>query len=186
MDIKTYAKEHHVPIMMDEGLAFLLEYVKTNNVKNILELGTAIGYSAMNMAKIAEDIHVDTIEINEVMYNEAIKNIKEADLDKQIDVYLMDALAFETDKQYDLIFVDAAKGKYRRYLEHFKKNSKVFIFDNLEFHGIVDDPSMTHNRNTKALVKKIRIFRDEILNDPEYTCEYHKNIGDGVLLLKVN
>ena len=60
------------------------------------------------------------------------------------------------------------------------------LFDNLEFHGIVDDPSMTHNRNTKALVKKIRIFRDEILNDPEYTCEYHKNIGDGVLLLKVN
>ena len=53
MDIKTYAKEHHVPIMLDEGLAFLLEYVKTNNVKNILELGTAIGYSAMNMAKIA-------------------------------------------------------------------------------------------------------------------------------------
>ena len=86
MDIKTYAKEHHVPIMLDEGLAFLLEYVKTNNVKNILELGTAIGYSAMNMAKIAEDIHIDTIEINEVMYNEAIKNIKEADLDKQIDV----------------------------------------------------------------------------------------------------
>ena len=78
MDIKTYAKEHHVPIMLDEGLAFLLEYVKTNNVKNILELGTAIGYSAMNMAKIAEDIHIDTIEINEVMYNEAIKNIKEA------------------------------------------------------------------------------------------------------------
>ena len=69
MDIKTYAKENHVPIMMDEGLAFLLDYVKTNNVKSILELGTAIGYSAMNMAKIAEDIHIDTIEINEVMYN---------------------------------------------------------------------------------------------------------------------
>ena len=53
MDIKTYAKENHVPIMMDEGLAFLLDYVKTNNVKSILELGTAIGYSAMNMAKIS-------------------------------------------------------------------------------------------------------------------------------------
>ena len=50
MDIKTYAKENHVPIMMDEVLAFLLDYVKTNNVKSILELGKAIGYSAMNMA----------------------------------------------------------------------------------------------------------------------------------------
>lgn len=186
MDIKTYAKEHHVPIMMDEGLAFLLNYIKENNVKNILELGTAIGYSAMNMARIANDIHIDTIEINQEMYDEAIKNIKEADLDKQINVYLMDALDFNTDKQYDLIFVDAAKGKYKRYLEHFKNNSKVFIFDNLEFHGIVDDPSMTHNRNTKALVKKIRTFRDEIQKDPDYSCEYHKNIGDGVLLLKVN
>ena len=186
MDIKQYAHENHVPIMLDDGLDFLLKYIQEHDIKTILEIGTAIGYSSMQMAKLNNDIRIDTLEINPKMYELALQNIKDAKMDQQITCHLIDALDFNSDKQYDLIFVDGAKGKYRRYLEHFLPNSKLFIFDNLEFHGIVDNPELTNNRNTKSLVKKIRIFRDEILKDPNFSCEYHKDIGDGVLVLKVN
>lgn len=184
MDIKEYAREHHVPIMLDDGLAFLLAYIQTHGIKTILELGTAIGYSSMQMAKLDKDIKIDTLEIDPQMYELAKKNIQDNHLADQITCYLTDALTFKTDKHYDLIFIDAAKGKYRHYLEHFLANSDLFIFDNLEFHGIVDDPQLTHNRNTRSLVKKIRTFRDETLKDPKYHCEYHKDIGDGILVLK--
>lgn len=186
MDIKQYAHENHVPIMLDDGLAFLLNYIKEHDIKTILEIGTAIGYSSMQMAKLNKNIKIDTLEINPEMYELALKNIQEAKLEKQISCHLIDALDFVSDSQYDLVFVDGAKGKYRRYLEHFLPNSKLFIFDNLEFHGIVDNPELTNNRNTKSLVKKIRTFRDEILKDPNFKCEYHKNVGDGILVLKTN
>lgn len=185
MDIKEYAKENHVPIMLDEGIEFLLQYIKDHNIKNILELGTAIGYSSIKMAKLADDIYIDTIEINEEMYNQAIININNENLQDRITVHLTDALDFDTDKQYDLVFVDAAKGKYPKYLERFSKNASLFIFDNLEFHGMVDNPEMTRNRNTKALLRKIRNFRDSIIEDERYDCTYYKNIGDGVLVLKI-
>ncbi|MCI5774619.1 MAG: O-methyltransferase [Erysipelotrichaceae bacterium] len=184
MDIKSYAKEHHVPIMLDDGLAFLLTYIKQHEIKTILEIGTAIGYSSIQMAQLADDIQIDTLEINPEMYELAVGNIRDHNLENRITCHLLDALDFTTDKHYDLVFVDGAKGKYQRYLEHFLNNSELFIFDNLEFHGIVDHPEMTQNRNTRSLVKKIRTFRDDILKDPNYHCEYHKEIGDGVLVLR--
>lgn len=182
--IKEFARLNHVPIMLDDGLIFLLNYIEEHNFHNILEIGTAIGYSSMQMAKISKDIKIDTIEINPDVAKEAISNIEIEGLSDQITVINMDALEYETDKMYDLVFIDAAKGKYRKYLERFNKNSNIFLFDNLEFHGMVDDISKTQNRNTIGLVKKIRIFRDEILQDPNYIPEYHKHTGDGILVLK--
>ena len=73
--LEEYAKENNIPIMQKDGMLFLTDYIKQHNIKNILEIGTAIGYSAINMAMVCSDIHVTTIERDENRYNIAIKNI---------------------------------------------------------------------------------------------------------------
>ena len=161
MNIKEYAKKNHVPIIQDGGLDFILDVIKDRHCRSILELGTAIGYSAINMAAVFDDIVIDTIERNDEMYAKAAENIAQANLADRIHVYHQDIKEFQTDKEYDLIFVDAAKGQYYNYLNQFIDNlSKdgIMIFDNLEFHGMVKDPSLTSNRNTLSLIKKIHLI----------------------------
>lgn len=183
IEIHDEARKEHVPIMLDDGMAFLLNYIrKHEGVRDILEVGTAVGFSAINMAKIRWDNTIDTLEINPKMYEKAIQNIKNEQLDDRIHVHLIDGAAFETNKIYDLIFIDAAKSQYRRYLEHFMKNSRigtVFIFDNLNFHGIVDNEELSSNRSTIQMVHKIKKFREHLLNDDRFITSYYE-VGDGI------
>lgn len=181
-DLEDYAKENNVPIMMKDGIEFLCEYIKNNNIKNILEVGTAIGYSAIKMASLDKDIHITTIELDENRYNLAIKNINDFNLNNQIEVILGDALNIELDDTFDLIFIDAAKSQYIKFFEKFDKNLKVggtIVSDNLSFHGIVEDPSLTHNRNTRQLVGKIKKYIDYLNNNKNYETTFYK-LGDGV------
>ena len=184
--IKTKALKEGVPIIKDEGLAFLLNLIKENNYKEILELGTAVGYSAMNMAKLADDIHIDTIERNPVMYEQAIKNIKDNGLNSQITVYFSDIDDFNTEKKYDLIFVDAAKAQYGKYLEHFLANLKdegVMFFDNMIFHGLIYDVEAIESRSKRALVRKIVKFREAVQKDERFDIIVKDSIGDGIFVL---
>lgn len=178
------ARKNDVPIMLDDGLQYLLNFIRGHeNIRDILEVGTAVGYSAINMASVRWDIRIDTLEVNEQMYRQAIANITSENLNERITVYYVDASNFETKKKYDLIFVDAAKSQYRRYLEHFIKNSEIgtyFVFDNLNFHGIVDDESLSHNRSTIQMMHKIKKFRAHILKDERFHTEFHSDIGDGI------
>lgn len=182
-DIHDKARKEHVPIMMDEGMAFLVSYIqKHENIRDILEIGTAVGYSAINMAKVRWDNTIDTLEVNAQMYEQAKVNIQVEGLQDRIHPYLIDAAKFETNKIYDLIFIDAAKSQYRRYLEHFYKNSRpgtVFLFDNLNFHGIVDNEKLSTNRSTLQMVHKIKKFREHILQDDRFDTQFY-NIGDGI------
>lgn len=183
IEIHDEARKEHVPIMLDDGMAFLLNYIrKHEGIRDILEVGAAVGFSAINMAKIRWDNTIDTLEINPKMYEKAIQNIKNEQLDDRIHVHLIDGAAFETNKIYDLIFIDAAKSQYRRYLEHFMKNSRigtVFIFDNLNFHGIVDNEELSSNRSTIQMVHKIKKFREHLLNDNRFITSYYE-VGDGI------
>lgn len=183
IEIHDEARKEHVPIMLDDGMGFLLNYIrKHEGVRDILEVGTAVGFSAISMAKIRWDNTIDTLEINPKMYEKAIQNIKNEKLDDRIHVHLIDGAAFETNKINDLIFIDAAKSQYRRYLEHFMKNSRigtVFIFDNLNFHGIVDNEELSSNRSTIQMVHKIKKFREHLLNDDRFITSYYE-VGDGI------
>lgn len=183
-EIKEKAREKKVPIMMDDGMDFVCDYIREHKqIHMILEIGTAVGYSAMKMAEIRDDIQVDTLEIDEQRYQEAIENIRSNHMEKQIMVHLCDAVLFHTAARYDLIFVDAAKAQYQKYTEHFLDNAgigTVFLYDNLKFHGIVDDPSLSHNRSTLSMTRKIRKFREWLLSSPQFDVEYHPTIGDGV------
>ena len=185
--IHDQARENHIPIMMDDGMEFLLDYIEHHeNIRDILECGTAVGYSAIRMAKIRWDMTVDTLEIDPVMYEQAKKNVENEGLSERIKCYLADAADFETEKKYDLIFIDAAKSQYRRYLEHFMKNSlpkTVFVFDNLNFHGIVDTPSLSSNRSTLQMTRKIGKFRNHILHDERFETAFYPAVGDGIAIM---
>ena len=185
-EVKEKALKEGVPIIKDEGLAFLLNYIEEHKCKQILELGTAVGYSAMHMARLSKDIHIDTIEKDEAMYQQAIKNIDEAELNDQIKVYFMPIEEFDTDQMYDLIFVDAAKAQYGKYMEKFLRNlieDGAMVFDNMIFHGLIYDVENIASRNLRNLVKKIVKFRELVHNDTRFDIMEFDNIGDGIFVL---
>ena len=185
-DIKKKALKEGVPIIKDEGLIFLLSLIKENNYKDILELGTAVGYSSMEMAKLDKDIHIDTLEKNIDMYNQAIKNIEDNNLKDQIEVHFGPIEEYKTDKMYDLIFVDAAKAQYGKYMEQFINNLKPegkMVFDNMIFHGLIYDVDNIQSKNLRNLVKKIIKFRQLVHNDERFDIMMNDNIGDGILVL---
>lgn len=184
--IEEYAKENNVPIMMKDGIEFLTNYIKENNVKTILEIGSAIGYSAIRMALVDESIKVTTIERDINRFNEAVKNIKEFNLENQIEIINADALEYTTDKQFDLIFIDAAKAQYIKFFEKYKTNLKqngTIISDNLDFHGLVKNPELTSNRNTKQLVRKINTYIEFLKENKEFKTEFI-SLGDGIGISK--
>ncbi len=185
-NIKEKALKEGVPIIKDEGLAFLLNLIRERNCKDILELGTAVGYSAIHMAKLDKDIRIDTIEKVKEMYEQAVANIEREGLEKQIAVHFCPIEEYETDKMYDLIFVDAAKAQYGRYMEKFLPNMKkdgVMVFDNMIFHGLIYDVENITSRNLRNLVRKIIKFREFVHNDERFDIMIFDNIGDGILVL---
>lgn len=183
LDLEKYAKDNNVPIMLPEGIKFLLDYIKKNNVKSILEIGTAIGYSSIRMALLADDIKVTTIERDLDRYNEAIKNIADFGLQKQITVIKADAFDVDLDETYDLIFIDAAKSQYIKFFEKFKHNLRAdgtIVSDNLAFHGLVENKSgEILSRNVRGLVRKINEYIDFLKNNDEFVTTFY-SIGDGI------
>lgn len=186
ISIKDKALKEGVPIIKDEGLAFLLNLIRERNCKEILELGTAVGYSSIQMALLDKNIHIDTIEKNKDMYTQAIDNIKANNLEKQIEVFFMPIEEYHSDKMYDLIFVDGPKAQYGKHLEMFIDNLKedgVMLFDNMVFHNLIYDVDNIESKNLRNLVKKIIKFREKVLNDERFDIILCDSIGDGMLVL---
>lgn len=183
LDIEKYAKDNNVPIMLPDGIEFLLNYIKENNVKTILEIGTAIGYSAIRMALISSDIKVTTIERDIDRYNEAIKNISDFSLENQINVIYADAFDVDLSEKFDLIFIDAAKSQYIKFFEKFKYNlneTGTIISDNLEFHGLVENKeNVSLSRNVRGLVRKINEYVTFLKDNREFKTDFY-SIGDGI------
>ena len=186
--IEKYAEEHNIPIMQKSGINFLTKFISENNVKNILEIGSAIGYSAIKMALVNDKIKVTTIEKDDERYLMALKNIKEFDLEKRITLISGDALDIELQDKYDLIFIDAAKGQYIKFFEKYSKNLKkngVIVSDNLDFHGLVEKEERIASKNLRQLVNKIRNYIDFLKTNTEFTTKFYK-IGDGISISTKN
>ena len=181
--IKDYADINNVPIMMDDGIAYLQKYISEKGIKNILEIGTAIGYSAIMMCAVSEDVMVTTIERDEKRYLEAVKNIKRVGLEERIHLIYKDALEVELDGKYDLIFIDAAKAQSIHFFEKFEKNLNdggTIITDNMKFHGLVDkEPEEIESRNLRQLVRKVKKYTEFLENNKAYETEFLE-LGDGV------
>lgn len=180
--IEEYAHENNIPIMEKEGIDFLTNYIKEHNIKRILEIGSAIGYSAIKCTLVDNDITVTTIERDKERYNIAVKNISEFNLNSRINIINDDAFNVNLKEKYDLIFIDAAKAQYIKFFEKFKNNldeNGVIVSDNLKFHGLVDGNDDNLSRNVKGLVRKLRLYIDFLQNNKEFKTIFY-NIGDGV------
>jgi predicted O-methyltransferase YrrM len=185
LEIEQYAKEHNVPIMELIGMEALLQFIRLIQPKSILEIGTAIGYSSIRMAKAVKDVKVLTIERDEERYQKALSYIKKANMSENIDVILGDALEVNLEQSFDVIFIDAAKGQYTKFFEKYEKlleKNGVIISDNVLFKGLVA-ANNTDNKRIKSLVKKIKSYNEWIMENPSYDTTILP-IGDGIAISK--
>ena len=182
--IEKYADQKGIPIMEKEGIEFLTEFVRLNKIKNILEIGSAIGYSAIKMALAADDVNVTTIERDKDRYIEAVKNVKKMGLDSKITLILADALDFNTSEEYDLIFIDAAKSQYIKFFNKFSKNLKekgYIITDNINFHGLTNSDKTKMSRNLRQLITKLERYITFLKDNEEFKTRFFE-IGDGIAI----
>ncbi len=182
-EIEKYAKENNIPIMQKDGINYLVNFIKTHNIKNVLEIGTAIGYSAIMMCMASEDVKVTSIERDNERYLEAVSNVNKFHLDDRISLIFGDALDLKLDGTYDLIFIDAAKAQNIKFFEKYKFNLKddgYIITDNMNFHGLVKKPlEEIESKNVRGIVKKIIEYKEFLVTNDSFDTEFLE-IGDGI------
>ena len=183
LEMEQYARDYNVPIIEKDSIAFIMKFIKANDIKEVLEIGSAIGYSSILMASVKDDIKITTIERDKTRYLECLKNIKECGMENKIDVVFQDALEMNlSGVSYDLIFIDAAKGQYTNYFEKYKyflKPGGVIITDNLKFHGHVGNRENIASRNLRQLVGKIENYIDYLKDNEEFETKFY-DVGDGL------
>lgn len=186
--IKQKALEEHIPIIMDETLEVIEKYLKENKPKKILEIGTAVGYSAICFTQILEeDGIIDTIERDTKRVKEARENIKKAEVENKINIYEGDAVEIlpTLDNKYDVIFIDAAKGKYPFFLKEalrmINKNGVIFA-DNILYKGYVMSDYNKHKQRTA--VRNLREYIKEVSENPNLETEILE-VGDGLAISKI-
>lgn len=179
-----------VPIIKDDSLLIILFLIKSMKLKRVLEIGTAVGYSAISMVK-GTDVFVDTIEKDEKMYKKALENIKNERLEDRICVFNADAIEFDMSllkDKYDLIFIDAAKAQYQKFFEKYSlllSDNGVIVTDNLLFHGYVEEyvqvGEVSGSKNLKGLAWKIDRY-NKWLSENEKFDTIFLELGDGIAL----
>lgn len=186
--IKENALNDKVPILQDESLDLIETVLKLKRPNKILEIGAAVGYSAIKFSKYLDgkNAKIKTIELNEERYNIAVKNIKDMELEDKIEIINDDATKYlmtipETEK-YDVCFIDAAKGQYNVFLEQalrLTKSGSIIIADNVLWHGLVLSDYNEHRHRTA--VTRLRTFLKTIKEDERLDTKVF-NIGDGVAI----
>jgi len=186
--IKENALENHVPIIMDDTLEKIKEILKEEKPKRILEIGTAVGYSASCFAMYSDDdCIIDTIEIDEDRYNEAVENVKKIGTDKKINIYLGNAVEIipTLNNEYDIVFIDAAKSKYSIFLEEslkLLKDNGLILADNILYKGYVMSDYNKHKQRTA--VRHLREYIKEVTETDGLSTEILE-IGDGLAITRV-
>ena len=186
--IKEKALNEHIPIIMDDTLDVIGKYLEKEKPKRILEIGTAVGYSAICFSKyLDKDGIIDTIERDEERIKEAKINIKEMNLENVINIYEGDAIEIlpTLDEKYDVVFIDAAKGKYPFFLKEalrmINKNGIIFA-DNILYKGYVMSDYNKHKQRTA--VRNLREYIKEITENPNLETEILE-VGDGLAISRI-
>ncbi|MCI7084237.1 MAG: O-methyltransferase [Tenericutes bacterium] len=177
-EIRVYGENNSVPIMSRDTITTIQRIIKDNNIKSILEVGTAIGYSTICFASTGID-KIESIERDKERYDIAVSNVEKSGLNN-ISLNLMDVFDFNTDSKYDLIIIDAAKSQNRRIFEKFMNNlneNGIIIIDNLSFHGFVGKSNEIKSRNLRQMVRKIEKFIEYLKNNDEFDTEFIE-VGD--------
>ncbi|HIT10421.1 MAG TPA: O-methyltransferase [Candidatus Onthousia faecigallinarum] len=186
-EIKQYAEENNVPIMQEEGIDFIITFIIKHQIKSILEIGTAIGYSAIMMALANPDIKITTIEKDEKRYLEALKNVKKLELENRITLIFNEAENVILEGEFDMLLIDAAKAQNKRFFELFEHNVKVggfILTDNMFFHGLVEkEESEITSRNVLGIVRKIKQYATFLEKNPSFETNIYR-AGDGIAVSK--
>ena len=186
--IKQKALEEHIPIIMDDTWEVIAKYLEEIKPNKILEIGTAVGYSAMCFSKyLAENGKIDTIERDEERIKEAKINIKNVGVEDKINIYEGDAVEIlpTLNDKYDMVFIDAAKGKYPFFLKEalrmLNKNGIIFA-DNILYKGYVMSDYNKHKQRTA--VRNLREYIKEVSENPDLETEILE-VGDGLAISKI-
>ena len=186
--IKEKALEDHIPIIMDDTLEVIEDYLKEKNVDRILEIGTAVGYSAICFTKVlSEEGIIDTIERDEERVKQAKINIEKAEVKDKINIYEGDAVEIlpTLNEKYDVVFIDAAKGNYPFFLKEalrmIKENGVIFA-DNILYKGYVMSDYNKHKQRTA--VRNLREYIKEVSENPNLDTEILE-VGDGLAISKL-
>ena len=184
--LRDYAAENDVPIISTEGARFLRQLIDLVGARRILELGTAIGYSALLMRDMPSVSHITTIERDEHMVSVAREYFARFDTNQTITLIEGDALevSMQNDEVFDMIFIDAAKAQSIKLFEKFEPYlvpGGVIVTDNALFLGLHE--ASIKNRNLKQLVRKIDAFNHYALNRDDFHSVCHP-IGDGMIVSK--
>ncbi|EIS6283872.1 O-methyltransferase [Staphylococcus pseudintermedius] len=185
--LRNYAETHQVPIVDQLSLDLIQQIIRLHQPKEILEVGSAIGYSAMQFALVDKSINVTTIERNEEMIQQAKTNIRQYGYADQIRLIEADATeAFElvNDRIYDMIFIDAAKAQSQRFFELYcplLREKGVMITDNILYHGFVADIDVVRSRNVKQMVKKVQRYNQWLSQQQGFTTNFI-HMDDGLAI----
>lgn len=188
LELEKFAIENRVPIIQKETAKFLEFMISMKEPNNILELGTAIGYSSILMSKTLNNkCKITTIEREEKMINLAKENIKSFGLEDNIEIKEGECLEIleKLDNKYDLIFMDAGKGHYNHFLPHCLRllsDKGVIIADNVLFRGMVASDDLVKRRKI-TIVKRMRTYLDIVSNDKNLITTVIP-MGDGIALTK--
>ena len=186
--IKEKALENHIPIIMDDTLEVIAKILTEKKPKRILEIGTAVGYSAMCFSKyLAEDGLIDTIERDEERIEEAKQNFKKVEVENKINLYEGDAVEIlpTLNEKYDVVFIDAAKGKYPFFLKEalrMLKQDGIIFADNILYKGYVMSDYNKHKQRTA--VRNLREYIKETTENPNLETEILE-VGDGLAISKM-
>ncbi len=185
--IKNNALNSHIPIIMDDTLRYIYELYNEQKIDSILEIGTAVGYSAICFTKLLNNEgFIDTIERDEERIKEAKINIAKAEVKDRINIIEGDAVDIlpTINKKYDMVFIDAAKGKYPFFLKEalrLLKDNGTIIADNILYKGYVMSDYNKHKQRTA--VRNLREYIKETTENPELDTEILE-IGDGLAITK--
>lgn len=186
--IKLKALEEHIPIIMDDTLEAIEKELKENPPKRILEIGAAVGYSAMCFSEfLADGGKIDTIERDEERIKEAKINFKNVGVEEKIKLYEGDAVEIlpTIKEKYDMVFIDAAKGKYPFFLKEalrmINKNGIIFA-DNILYKGYVMSDYNKHKQRTA--VRNLREYIKEVSENPNLETEILE-VGDGLAISRI-
>lgn len=184
-EIKVKARENHVPILQDKSLELIETILEIKKPKSILEVGTAVGFSALTFSKhLADGGKIITMELNEEMVHVARKNIKEQGMQDVIKVVHTDAYEYmqTLNETFDVVFIDAAKGQYMKYLTEalrLTKSGSIIIADNVLLRGMVLGGYNEHKHRTA--VTRLREYIDKVTTD-ETMQSTVLDVGDGVAI----
>jgi predicted O-methyltransferase YrrM len=186
--IKQKALNEHIPIIMDDTLEVIAKILTEKRPKRILEIGAAVGYSAMCFSKyLAEDGLIDTIERDEERIEEAKQNFKKVEVENKINLYEGDAVEIlpTLNEKYDVVFIDAAKGKYPFFLKEalrMLKQDGIIFADNILYKGYVMSDYNKHKQRTA--VRNLREYIKETTENPNLETEILE-VGDGLAISKM-